>query len=102
MTPGFRENPAAGASWVLVTRYVEVYCKQCRRCVVSMTKKVMSTMGTLLAKRPLEVLSIDFTLLEPGTSGIDNALVLTDVFTKYIKVIPARDQKAHTVDKVLV
>ena len=55
-----------------------------------------------LAKRPLEVLAIDFTLLEPDTSGIENALVLTDVFTKYTQVIPTRDQKARTVAKVLV
>ena len=78
------------------------YCKQCRRCVVSKAKKVKTTMGTLLAKRPLEVLAIDFTLLEPSSSGIENALVLTDVFTKYTQVIPTKDQKARTVAKVLV
>ena len=59
-----------------------------------------STMGTLLAKRPLEVLAIDFTLLEPSRSGIENAFVLTDVFTKYTQAIPAKDQKARTVAKV--
>ena len=81
---------------------MEVYCKQCRRCVVSTAKKVKSTMGILFAKMPLEVLAIDFTLLEPSTSGIESALVLTDVFTKYTQVIPTRDQKARTVAKVLV
>ena len=88
--------------WPGMSKDVEVYCKQCRRCVVSKAKKVKSTMGTLLAKRPLEVLAIDFTLLEPSTSGIGNALVLTDIFTKYTQVIPTRDQKARTVAKVLV
>ena len=88
--------------WPGMSKDVEVYCKQCRRCVVSKAKKVKSTMGTLLAKRPLEVLAIDFTLLEPSTSGIENALVLTDVFTKYTQVIPTRDQKARTVANVLV
>ena len=85
-----------------MSKDVDVYCKQCRRCVVSKTKKVKSTMGTLLAKRPLECLAIDFSLLGPSTSGIENALVLTDVFTKYTQVIPTRDQKARTVAKVLV
>ena len=88
--------------WPGMSKDVEDYCKQCRRCVVSKAKKVKSTMGTLLAKRPLEVLAIDFTLLEPSSSGIENALVLTDVFTKYTQVIPTKDQKARTVAKVLV
>ena len=84
-----------------MSKDVEVYCKQCRRCVVSKTKKVRSTNG-MLAKRPREVLAIDFTLLEPSSSGIESALVLTDVFTKFTRVIPTKDQKACTVAKVLV
>ena len=92
----------ARCCWPGMSKDVEDYCKQCRRCVVSKAKKVKSTMGTLLAKRPLEVLAIDFTLLEPSSSGIENALVLTDVFTKYNQVIPTKDQKARTVAKVLV
>ena len=83
--------------WPGMSKDVEVYYKQCRRCVVSKAKKVKSTMGTLLAKRPLEVLAIDFTPLEPTSSGIENALVLTDVFTRYTQVIPTKDQKARTV-----
>ena len=91
--------------YVLVARDakdVEVYCMQCCRSVVSMTKKVKYTIGTLLAKRPREVLVIDFTLLEPSSSGIESALVLTDVFTKFTRVILTKDQKARTVAKVLV
>ena len=88
--------------WPGMSKDVEVYCKQCRRCVVSKAKKVNSTMDTLLAKRPLEVLAIDFTLLEPSSSGIENALVLTDVFTWYTQVISTKDQNASTVAKVLV
>ena len=34
--------------WSGMATYVEVYCKQCRRCVVSKAKNVKSTMGTLL------------------------------------------------------
>ena len=98
---GFEKTPqlvqARCMWWPGMSKDVEVYCKQCRRCVVSKANKVKSTVGTLLAKRPLEVLAIDFTLLEPSTSGIENALVLTDEFTKYTQVIPTRDQKARTV-----
>ena len=59
-------------------------------------------MGSLLATKPLEVLAMDFTLLEPASYGRENILVLTDVFTKFTIAIPIRDQRASTVVKTLV
>lgn len=59
-------------------------------------------MGHLLASRPNEILAIDFTVLEPSSSGLENALVMTDIFTKYTLAIPTRDQRAETVAQVLV
>ena len=56
----------------------------------------------LLAKRPLEVLVIEYTVLEPSSSGRENALVLTDVFKKDTQVFPTMDQKARTFAKVLM
>jgi len=89
--------------WSGMTADVEAYCKRCRRCVVAkMGRPVKPMLGSLVATRPLEVLAIDFTILEPSSSGIENALVLTDVFTKFTQVIPTRDQKAKTVARALV
>lgn len=59
-------------------------------------------MGNLLATKPLEILAIDFTVLDPATDGGENVLVMTDVFTKFICAVPTRDQKATTTAKVLV
>uniref|UniRef100_A0AAQ4QQ76 Integrase catalytic domain-containing protein n=1 Tax=Gasterosteus aculeatus aculeatus TaxID=481459 RepID=A0AAQ4QQ76_GASAC len=59
-------------------------------------------MGHLLASRPNEVLAIDYTALEPAQNGVENVLVMTDVFSKYTIAIPTRDQRAPTVAKVLV
>ena len=58
-------------------------------------------MGTLLASEPLEVLAINFTVLEPAC-GYENVLVMTDVFTKFTQAVPTRNQLARTVAKVLV
>lgn len=58
-------------------------------------------MGSLQAKRPLEVLAIDYTVLELS-GGMGNVLVMTDVCTKFAQAVPTRDQKAKTVAKVLV
>ena len=57
-------------------------------------------MGHLLATKPLEVLAINFTLLEPATDGRENVLVMTDVFTKFTPAVPTRDQRASTTAKV--
>ena len=58
--------------------------------------------GSLIAHNPLEILAIDFTLLEKASDGRENVLVMTDIFTKYAQAIPTRDQKASTVAKILV
>lgn len=59
-------------------------------------------MGHLTAKRPLDILAIDFTLLEPASNGLENVLVMTDVFSKFTQAIPTKDQTASTVARVLV
>lgn len=55
-------------------------------------------MKHLMADRPL----IDFTLLEPSSRGMENVLIMTDVFSKCTQAIPTKDQMAKTVARVLV
>lgn len=56
--------------------------------------------GHLLAAQPNEILTIDYT--EPSRNGLENVLVMTDVFSKYMLAVPTRDQQASTVVQVLV
>ena len=78
------------------------YCRKCERCTLAEAgKKLHLTMSYLRASKPLEVLSIDFTVLE-RSCGIENVLVLTDVFTEFTQTIPTRYRKATTVARVLV
>ena len=64
--------------------------------------KLKTHMGNLLASKPLEVVAIDFTVLEKSSSGFENVLVLTYVFTKCTIAVPTKDQKSTTVAQVLV
>ena len=83
---------------------VKQWISKCERCVVAkgpyLTAK--TPMGSIIAAKPLEVLAIDFTQLEPASDGRENVLVLTDVFTKFTVAVPTRDQKAVTVAKTLI
>lgn len=89
--------------WPNLRHDVEQWCIKCSRCVVAkaVRPKVHTAMGHLMASRPLEILAIDFTLLERANNGWENVLVVTDVFSKFTQAYPTRDQKASTVARVL-
>ena len=64
--------------------------------------KLQTHMGSLVATAPLDVLPVDFTVLEPASVGRENVLVITDMFTKFTLAIPKKDKKPKTVAAVLV
>ncbi|MCJ8749885.1 hypothetical protein PDJAM_G00192760 [Pangasius djambal] len=90
--------------WPGMSSDIARWCHECERCQCA--KGVQSTpvsfMGHLLAARPNEILALDFTVLEPSSSGLENVLVMTDIFTKYTLAVPTRNQRAETVAQVLV
>ena len=90
--------------WSGMVNDVNQWSKTCERCLVAKNPfpKVRPSMGSLIACKPLDILGMDFTILEKSSDGRENVLVLTDVFTKFTHAIPTRDQKATTVAKVLV
>ena len=92
------------AYWPNMHLDIEEWCQQCERCQLSKQSqgRTHAPMGHLLASKPLEVISVDFTVLEAARDGREDVLVITDVFTKYTVAVPTRDQTAHTVAKVLV
>lgn len=85
--------------WPGMSTDIKQWVQQCERCQVAKDSAPIphSYMGHLLASQPNEVLAIDFTILEPTRSGVENVLVITDVFSKYTVAVPTRDQRATTV-----
>lgn len=83
---------------------VAQWCQACERCQVpkDVQPGAHSFMGHLMASRPNEILAIDYTMLEPASTGLESVLVMTDVFSKYTLAVPTRNQCASTVAQVLV
>lgn len=80
------------------------YASECERCIVEKGPYLptKTPMTIIIGSKPLEVLAMEFTQLEPASDGRENVLVLTDVFTKFTVAVPTRDQWANTVVKTLV
>ena len=53
--------------------------------------KLRTPVGRLIATKPLEVLAMDFTMLEPSSDGRENVLVVTDVFGKFTIAVATRN-----------
>ncbi|XP_072290528.1 uncharacterized protein saxo4 [Eucyclogobius newberryi] len=90
--------------WPGMSREVAQCCQACERCQHAKDNQSVphAFMGHLLASQPNEILAIDFTLLEQTSTGLENVLVMTDVFSKYTLVVPTRNKHASTVAQVLV
>ena len=89
--------------WPTLAKDVEEWCNKCERCLVAKPKfpKVKPFRGSIIASQPLDMVAMDYTLLEKSSNGKENVLVLTDVFSKFTIAIPTKDQKATTVAKAL-
>jgi len=90
--------------WPGMYSEVQRWIQKCERCMIAKTPlpTVKPPIGNLIAYKPLEIVAIDFTLLEKSSDGKENVLIITDVFTKFTQAVATPNQKAVTVAKVLV
>ncbi len=90
--------------WVGMYEEVESWVKKCQWCILTKIPqpKIYPPLKPFLASRPLEVVAVNYTVLEPASDGRENVLIVTDVFTKFTQAFPTRDQRADTTAKVLL
>ena len=85
--------------WPGYTRDVDNYVKHCFRWLCRKSRTVKSPVTPILTSHPLELVCIDYLLVEPSQKYL---LVITDHFTKFAKVIPTKNESAKTTAKVLM
>ena len=55
----------------------------------------------ITSRSPMEIVCLDYLLLERSKGGHENILVITDHFSWYAQAIPTRNQTAKTTARVL-
>ncbi len=90
--------------WVSMYIDEDQWIKRCQRCVLTKMPqpRIHAPMKPFLASRPLEVVAVDFTVLEPSSDGRENVLIVKDVFTKFTQTFPTRDQRADSTGKFIL
>ena len=90
--------------WPCMASDVIQACHSCQRCQLSKKPAIPASQshGHLIATEPLELVAMDFTKLDMASNGVENVLVLTDVFTKWTVAVPTRDQTAESVVHALI
>ena len=90
--------------WPSMVKDAQNWVTGCDRCEVARGDYTQPKpkIGHLKANNPLDLVCLDFTKIDPSKLGKENALIITDVFTKFSLAVCTPNQTAKTVTKVLV
>lgn len=89
--------------WPRMHHEIKSWCEQCERCCLRKTPTAgnKAPLVSIHTNAPMELICMDFLVLEKCKGGIENVLVVTDHFSRFAQAYPTKDQKAVTVAKVL-
>jgi len=88
--------------WFNMNKDVKLWTETCHECIMNKrpNRNPRAPMGTYIVGAPLDRVCTDFLGRLPTTErGNEVILLITDSFTKMVKIIPTKDQTAETTAK---
>ena len=74
---------------------------KCTRCLRRKTPSHVAPLQPIHVTQPLELVHMDYLSLEPSKGNIENVLVITGHFTRYVLAYPSRTQTAQATARIL-
>ena len=78
-----------------------IYINSCPRCLRRKSQPDQAPLLNIEASQPLELINLDYLKIEPSKGNIENALVITDHFTRHARAFPSKTQTALATAKLL-
>ena len=90
--------------WHSMANDVSSWIKRCKQCIEAKAHYlgIHPKQGSIVISNPMELLCVDFTLMEPSRMGKENVLIMTDDFSNVVQAVITSNQAAKTVARVLV
>ena len=74
---------------------------KCPRCLKRKSTPQVAPLQPILVSQPLELVYLDYLTLEPSKGNIENVLVITDHFTRYVLAYASKTQTAQATARIL-
>ena len=87
--------------WPCMAAQLKEHIGKYHPCLTFKAKQPKAPIENIMATHPLELVHLDYLCLEPGKGLEENALVVTDHFTRYTQAYVTRNQTTQTTAKTL-
>ena len=82
--------------WPCMAAQAKEHIRKCCLCLAFEAKQPKAPLENIMATYPLELVHLDYLCLEPGKGLEENALVVTDHFSRYAQAYITRTQTSQT------
>ena len=87
--------------WPNMAARAKEHVRKCCPCLAFKARQQKAPLKNNVATHPLELVHLDYLYLEPGKGLEENALVITDHFTRYAQAYVTKTQTAQTTANTL-
>ncbi len=80
--------------WPRMFQEIKAWCEQCEGAALEkLHSNVRAPLVSIHTSAPMELVCVDFLMLEKSKGGMENVLIVTDHFSRYAQAYPTRDQR---------